>query len=167
MHVLILILFFIFGVFCSGCQWKDYLEVFNEQSRCEFPDLNTTVKGERHLECDVVRQDVELAKHLYEGMGYPWPFTDLTIQVWDLQVLKCTQRVMTVCVYWIKGEASGGTYPGSLTQRIELNDGGEVLLHEFLHFADDDSEHKYWLVNGKTQMDSFYRGLHKSMRGAP
>lgn len=154
----------------SSCQWGDDLpDEFLEVSRCEFTSDATKVlfRGERNLNCDTVKENLEVARSFYEGMGYPWNFKDLRVDVWNRQILYCDQWFIGICVHSVKGSTPGAPKRGwevSAFQSIDLNDGGELLLHELFHWESDQPNHERWWYDGKAGMDRTYRAHHRSLR---
>jgi hypothetical protein len=116
-----------------------------------------TFESELNVDCDKVRRNLALAKVRVQRLGYEWKFNNLRIKHWDRQFLSCVQYFLGFCVYPIKGLSSGSIKTAGSLQMIDLNNGGELLLHELLHYLVDDPDHVQWPWNGFRKADQDFR----------
>jgi hypothetical protein len=161
---------FILAVLCLavltlvGCGMADELpDTMHVKTHCDLP--GATVDAETKISCADAESNLQLARRMYGAMGLEDKFTDLRIQIWNRQLLYCDQYFLGVCVHFVKGDA----YGGSAIQWVNLNNGGELLLHELLHFAETpmDPNHTHWGTNGFKFADWFFRQNARMLTNGP
>lgn len=147
-----------------GCGIDDELTSgeFEPVATCDLGVVH--VESERAVDCDQFAGNLEIAKRIFiaaTSLSFDDKFTDLRVRVWDRQILYCDQYFLGVCVHFVKGNASGG----SAIQVVNLNNGGELLEHELLHFVDNDPHHTKWGTNGFGDADWLYRKRAELLNG--
>lgn len=140
---------------------NDLPDDFRERAVCIVGTVQ--VHTETEVDCGKVERNVTLARRMYAAMGLPEVFSNLEIRIWNRQILLCDQYFLGACVHFVKGES----YGGDAQQWVELNNGGELLLHELLHFAQTprDPDHRHWGTNGFAFADWVFRQHAECLTG--
>jgi hypothetical protein len=161
MHFLLMLLFFLFGLFC-GCGYPAELDGFSPVETWENSrgiEVSSEIAG---LDRAQIASNIETAFQVYRDGNrtlykMEWWGT-MHVRIWNRQVLYCDQWFIGACVHIVKGmEDSEKGEP-----IINLNNGGEVLLHELMHMAEPVSnpDHIGWAKRGwvgPLGLDTVYR----------
>lgn len=153
------------AVLITACGYPGELnaEEFHTRTTCTLhTELagTVTVEAENAINCADVQRNFDLAKRMFDAAAeadhlatFEEKFTTIHIKIWNRQVLMCDQWAVGACVHFIKGRF----HRNGAVSEIDLNNGGELLLHELFHGLINDPEHQTWQRRGFSISDYIFR----------